>query len=130
MDFHASANLDTLSFLGDASLIGRMLHNLLYNCVLHNPNGCQIHVSVNLTSTHFNYVILDDGCGFSDKQLDQFNANYFSNNKYLSNGETAHGFGLRLVWQIIEAYLGKITFKNGEKGGAIVEVTFPLNSQI
>ena len=35
-----------ISIFGDQVLLNRMLNNLIRNCIVHNPNGCKIQISV------------------------------------------------------------------------------------
>lgn len=132
IDFDADPDLDAAAMQGDRSLISRMLGNLIQNSISHNPDGCHIIVAVHKTPQGFQYSVTDNGSGLSDKQLEQFNAGAFSGPDYEANGETAHGFGLRLVHQIVKAHEGSMAYENspayenGPACGLSIKIFFPV----
>lgn len=126
IDFDAAPDLDTVTMQGDCSLISRMLGNLIQNSISHNPDGCHIIVTVRKVAKGCKFSVTDDGAGLSEKQLEQFNAGIFSEPNYKANGETAHGFGLRLVQQIVKSHAGSITYENIPASGLSVKMFFPV----
>lgn len=50
----------------EKSLMSRVIHNLIYNSVLHNPSGCNIQIVLNYISRNkFSVIIRDNGIGTS-----------------------------------------------------------------
>lgn len=124
IDFDSTSGVDNATLQGDSSLLMRMLGNLIQNSISHNPHGCHIVVTIRKVEESWEFALLDDGIGLSENQINQFNAGIFSTQGYKENGETAHGFGLRLVHQIVEAHNGKIYFENRQPTGLLVKICF------
>ena len=116
-DIHVniSEELEQLSVKGDKELIKRMLENLINNSVIHNPQGCEIAVSLTVhRSSLFKKYMLelsDNGCGVSRKQLHRLNA--LRKAKKLPE----HGLGIRLVRAIAESHHWSVHFYSNESGG-------------
>lgn len=110
-----SEELEQLSVKGDKELIKRMLENLINNSVIHNPQGCEIAVSLTVhRSSLFKKYMLelsDNGCGVSYEQLRRFNV------RMKSNKLPEHGLGIRLVRQIAAFHYWSVRFKESEEGG-------------
>ena len=107
--------LEQLYIKGDKELIKRLLENLINNSVIHNPQGCEILVSLTMQrSPIFKQYVLelsDNGCGVSKKQLRRFHS------LRKTNKLPEHGLGIRLVRQIADFHHWRVCFCNNEKGG-------------
>lgn len=120
--FDASADESTITLQGDQSLLKRMLGNLIQNSISHNPEGCNINVILRKVKERCEFVICDDGVGIPEHQIGHFNNGDFSTKEYKASGETAHGFGLKLVYQIVHAHDGKIYFEANKPTGLCVKI--------
>lgn len=125
IEFDSSCDADSITLQGDESLLMRMLGNLIQNSISHNPDGCHITASVKKCGNTCDFIIRDDGTGLSDQQITQFNSGAFSAHGYNEKGETAHGFGLQLVCQIVRAHKGTILFSNTTRG-LTVTISFKI----
>lgn len=110
---------------GDASLLIRMLENLIGNSMVHNPRGCNINVCVSQENGMVLLSIKDDGKGASAETLEHLNVAGFTADPYQVSGEAAHGIGLRLVCQIVNAHHGTVEFANLNPHGFEVKVKLP-----
>lgn len=112
---HIPEDLEQLSVKGNRELIIRMLENLINNSIIHNPQGCDITVSLSkkqcLASAKYTLELSDNGCGVSQEQLRQFNTR-------MKTGKLPeHGLGIRLVRQIAAFHHWRVRFQeNGEHG--------------
>lgn len=110
-----SEELEQLYIKGDKELIKRLLENLINNAVIHNPQGCEISVSLTMQrSVIFKKYVLelsDNGCGVSKKQLRRFHS------LRKTNKLPEHGLGIRLVRQIADFHHWRVRFYNNESGG-------------
>lgn len=110
-----SEELEQLSVKGDKELVKRLLENLINNSVIHNPQGCEIAVSLTKARhsvfKKYTLELSDNGCGVSQKQLKRFNA------RIKSNKLPEHGLGIRLVRQIAAFHHWRVRFDKGESGG-------------
>lgn len=110
-----SEELEQLYIKGDKELIKRLLENLINNSVIHNPQGCEI--SVSLTKCRYPgfkkycFELSDNGRGVSRKLLRSFHS------LRRSNELPEHGLGIRLVRQIADFHHWRVRFCNNESGG-------------
>lgn len=129
MEYDISAvSGDFLYMEGDLYLLRRMLENLIQNSIFHNPDGCHITVSVQETDGKYILTVSDDGLGVMPEKLEQLNQDLASEADYMENGEAAHGYGLKLVRQIVKAHRGMIIFKESSTKGFCAEISFMINT--
>ena len=117
---------DILYMEADKYLLQRMFENLIQNSISHNPDGCHIILSVQDTEEMYIFAVADDGVGALREKREQLNQGIASDRDYMDNGEAAHGYGLKLVRQIVEAHHGKIIFKESVSQGFCVEISFMI----
>lgn len=108
---------------GDASLLARMLGNLIGNSITHNPGGCHILITTVEENGQCVFTVADNGVGVSAEKLGQLNSEKFPGQSYQVNGEAAHGLGLRIVCQIAKAHGGTVTFES--QNGFSVTIALP-----
>ncbi len=111
---------------GDASLLIRMLENLIGNSIVHNPSGCSINICVSQENGMVLLSVKDDGKGTSAETLERLNGASFTAEPYQASGEAAHGIGLRLVCQIVKAHQGTVQFENLSPHGFLVKIELPI----
>lgn len=114
---------DFLYMEGDKYLLRRMLENLIQNSISHNPEGCHITLSIREAEDSYSIIVFDDGLGVEKEKLKFLNQGTFSSEDYMENGEAAHGYGLKLVRQIVEAHQGTICFRQSDTKGFCTEIT-------
>lgn len=117
---------DILYMTGDRYLLRRMLENLIQNSISHNPDGCHITLAIQETEEKYILTVSDDGLGALQEKLEQLNQGIIPDGDYMDNGEAAHGYGLKLVRQIVEAHHGEILFKENASRGFCVEICFMI----
>lgn len=125
MDLQTDTN-GTYLVQGDASLLTRMLENLISNSIVHNQSGCNINVSVSQEKGMYLLSVKDDGLGTSSEILERLNDHSFTAEPYQTSGEAAHGIGLRLVCQIVKAHHGTVQFGNLDPHGFEVIIKLPV----
>lgn len=94
--------------------------NLLKNAIEASQPGDTIHVKLIGELDELKIVIIDNGTGMNEEQLEQIGTPFYS----LKAKGT--GLGLMICYNIIEKYDGTIRFKSGEGKGTEVTVTFPI----
>ena len=125
MEYDISAvSKDFLYMEGDRYLLRRMLENLIQNSISHNPDGCHIIVSVQETDGKYILTVSDDGLGVMPEKLEKLNQDLVFDADYMENGEAAHGYGLKLVRQIVKAHRGEIIFNESSTKGFCAEISF------
>lgn len=99
----------------EKSLMSRVIHNLIYNSVLHNPSGCNIQIVLNYISRNkFSVIIRDNGIGTSTDILK--NINKIEEFNFDISGVRRSGMGLKISNQIVDLHGGSmiITSEQGE----------------
>jgi hypothetical protein len=117
-DIDIDETMETTLIKGDRELIKRMLENLIYNSINHNPKGCKISVSMEkYKRKRCCLTIRDDGCGVTKEQLKSFRKPLFNSGQL-----PEHGLGIRLVRQIASVHGWRISFSDDVTGGLMCRV--------
>ncbi|MBO1305574.1 HAMP domain-containing histidine kinase [Enterococcus sp. 669A] len=127
-ELQADEKAHAIFFQGDAALLTRLLDNLIGNAMNHNPNGCHILVSVTKQENACCLSVIDDGVGMSQAQIDTLNDGIFPKQFNTQDSEGAHGLGLRLSSQIVQAHHGEIIFEPQSPNGLAVSVLIPVSA--
>ena len=111
-----------ISILGDQVL----LNNLIRNCIVHNPNGCKIQISVGSNDASCTFSVMDNGHGVSELQLNALNSDEDISSTQKQTDEAEHGLGLKIVRQIVKAHHGDVLFSGAIPHGLIVSIHLPM----
>ncbi|MGT2729772.1 sensor histidine kinase [Streptococcus phocae subsp. salmonis] len=128
-EFEADNNLIDKKMSIEKNFISRVIHNIIYNSVLHNHVGCDIKITLKLLSeNYFTITIKDNGVGTSPERLKKINE--IEKFEFDISGVRRSGMGLKISKQIVEAHNGKLSFtsKKGEYFQTII--TLPIESYI
>jgi len=119
-------NGSKLNVLGVESKLEQIVANLLDNAVSFSPSNSKISVDCGVKDKNAQLVIMDEGPGFSEKNIDKI-FNRFYSNRPENFGEHS-GLGLNIVKNIIELHGGTIVASNQAKNkkGARIEVLLPI----
>ena len=107
---------------GDITLLHRMLYNLVSNSIVHNPDGCEIELSVSAAGNCCVFSVADTGCGMEDWQIKRLNADESIGSMQPGDKQEEHGLGLKIVRQIAKAHQGKVVFSKNVPSGLCVKV--------
>lgn len=95
LDLHVDAGAEKIIIEGDNALLVRMLENLIQNSVSHNPDGCNISITVGADEYTCIIKVKDTGSGVSEPLLARLNTAEITPSAQNENGEAAHGMGLK-----------------------------------
>jgi len=105
-------------------MIVKCFKNIIDNAIEHTPINGQIKFSCIKEKNYLEVSIEDSGTGFSDeawlRQFDLFGADK------VMNHTKGYGLGLAAARLIMKAHSGDIRLENCPKGGARVNLQFPL----
>lgn len=87
---------------GDKPLLQRMLGNLIQNCIVHNPAGCKIIVSVCIRDTECSFMVTDNGQGISEAYLKRLNNDENVSSTQKQTGEMEHGLNVEIKLPITD----------------------------
>lgn len=113
-------NVQNTVLMGDEKLLRRAISNLVNNSISHNPDGCDIAITLKRNISFCSIMVSDNGNGFPKEVL-----------KSLESTEVptelqSHGLGLTIVRQIAKAHGGASEFSNISEGGCKGEILLPM----
>ncbi|WP_179468773.1 HAMP domain-containing sensor histidine kinase [Chryseobacterium sp. H1D6B] len=118
-------SLESIKVSADIHLLQRAINNVLYNCIKHNPGGCNITFKISNEKEYVLFCVSDDGKGMTSEEITTLK----TRSKYLSNSnlfnQKKHGFGLYIVQQIVKIHAGNTDFKRNQMGGLDVVIAIP-----
>ncbi|HEL1022097.1 sensor histidine kinase [Streptococcus equi] len=124
-EFTADENLYNKKMYVEKFLISRIIHNLIYNSVLHNPSGCDIQIILkSLANNKFSITILDNGVGTSTDRLN--NINKIEEFNFDISGVRRSGMGLKITKQIVDLHGGDMFISSQQ--GEYFQTTITLDS--
>lgn len=111
----------------EKSLMSRVIHNLIYNSVLHNPSGCNIQIVLNYISRNkFSVIIRDNGIGTSTDRLK--NINKIEEFNFDISGVRRSGMGLKISNQIVDLHGGSMIITSEQGDYFQTEIILPIES--
>jgi signal transduction histidine kinase len=106
----------------DASLLNRVVSNLLENELTHLPAGCRVMVRLHSHQGSAELVIEDNGPGFppeiGNRAFERF---------VKGNHSPGHGLGLAFVDAVVQAHGGTTSISDRPGGGALITLALPIN---
>ena len=129
IDIANSSDKEKILFVCDGEQLNRVFFNLIKNSIesIHERSSKsadfakKIDIAIINKSDYIEFVITDNGIGFSEKDLERILKPYFTTK---SKGS---GLGLAIVNKIINDHNGKIKFVQ-QKIGAKIIINFPKNA--
>jgi signal transduction histidine kinase len=112
----------TAKVYADASLLHRMIANLLDNELKHLPHSCSITAEVRAENDAAWLTMQDDGPGFGAEVLE-----HVGEHRVKGPDSNGHGLGLAFVDAVARAHGGSVVVTNRECSGARIVVSLPLS---
>ena len=111
----------------DARLISRAVNNLVQNSMKHNPQGCEIRLSLTASKKQLILSVTDNGTGLSAEKLQELEEKPHYMESTDERLDLRHGLGLLLVQQVAEAHNGSFKLSNVLPQGCEAALIFPYN---
>ena len=112
----------SLQIRADPQLLKRVLINLITNAIQAMPDGGELFINTQVTSSGFVSIsVKDTGVGISEKIRNQLFTPLFTTKP------RGQGFGLAVCKRVIEAHGGTISFESTEGKGTNFVIAFPSN---
>ncbi|BDU57050.1 hypothetical protein LMORI2_00320 [Limnohabitans sp. MORI2] len=118
---HIPSNVSLVQI--DATLMERVVTNLLENATKYSPKGSSIALQVSETSEELLLVVRDEGQGIDPQKLDTMFDMFERGTK--ESSIQGFGLGLSICKVIVQAHGGRITASNRDSGGAELCVCLP-----
>ncbi|MDP1421872.1 HAMP domain-containing sensor histidine kinase [Peribacillus simplex] len=103
------------------SAIKRVLHNLLTNAIIHNPNVTNIDIQLEKDDVFVVIVIKDNGTGVEKGTL-----KHIFNRYQRGTSDSSSGLGMTIAKQFVEAHQGNISIESEVGKGTSVSIHLPL----
>jgi K+-sensing histidine kinase KdpD len=110
----------------DATLIARVLVNLLENAAKYTPAGSKVTLSAAVVGEELSVSVADTGPGLPPGREDEIFEKFTRGNR--ESNTRGVGLGLTICRAIVESHRGKMIAGNQPGGGAIFSFTLPLGS--
>ncbi|UQZ76965.1 hypothetical protein C2I17_21795 [Niallia circulans] len=120
-------NVTNKQISGDFSLLKRAFENILVNSIRHSPENGRIEVVIKEDKGYVETVIVDNGEGFVESELDYVFKPLYRGESARSGPNQRMGLGLTITHVIIQKHEGIIEATNDKKKGAKVIVRIPIN---
>ncbi|WP_420285436.1 sensor histidine kinase [Enterococcus cecorum] len=120
ISFHPNQSIENTYVKIDKFLFSRVIHNIIYNSILHNPSGCKIDISLSKVDEKIYLTILDNGIGVKPEQLHQLNSLDEKNFDIAFIRTT--GIGLYISKRIIQLNQGELKISSKYKQFFKVEI--------
>jgi two-component system phosphate regulon sensor histidine kinase PhoR len=118
---------DDLVVFADASLLRRILQNLIANAIVYTPQGeVRIGAQENEADGAIECWVSDNGVGIPGPILD----NVFKKGAGDPEKEASTGLGLAIVKAFVEAHAGTVTAESEEGRGTTIRFTLPSRTQM
>ena len=109
----------------DARLISRAVNNLVQNSMKHNPQGCEICLSLVVSKNQLILTVTDNGTGLSEKKLQELEEKPHYMESTDERLDLRHGLGLLIVQQVAAAHNGNFKLTNVLPQGCEAILVFP-----
>jgi signal transduction histidine kinase len=112
---------DDLVVYADASLLRRVIQNLIANAIRFTPRG-EVNIGAsNRTEQDVECWVSDNGQGIEQERLEGL----FDSHESSSRGDGGLGLGLSIVKTFVEAHGGKVSVESKDGAGATFRFTLP-----
>lgn len=110
-------------------LFERLIDNLIYNAINHNPSGTNIEVLLAQSpANELKLTIKDDGIGMDERTKQHLFDRYYRGTNTDEKVEGT-GLGMSIALQIAVAHQGEVQVDSKVNEGTSVSVTLPLSSE-
>jgi heavy metal sensor kinase len=117
-----------VEFVGDESLMRRLLLNLCDNAIKYTSHG-KIELSLRKVGTQIDLAISDTGQGIPSEDLPHIFDRFYRVDKARSSDTGGSGLGLAICKWIVAAHGGKIEVTSKPRKGTTVRVSLPASPE-
>ena len=119
------------ALIGDASRIGKILHNLADNAVKFTPPGGKLYIRVRQQmlmpgQTRLRFDVEDTGIGMSEEQVERLFLPFYQGDTSSTRRYGGTGLGLAVARKLVEMMEGEITCTSRVGAGALFSFTITL----
>ncbi len=119
-----AAELETVSYIGNETLLMHVWLNLIDNAVKFSPKGGSIWIRLTASEQNILVSVRDHGCGIAETDLKRIFDKFYQTDT--AHKEEGNGLGLALAQRILSIHQGKIEVENCQTGGCQFSVILPV----
>jgi len=109
----------------DTKLVRSALSNIVFNAVLHNPQGADIVIDITQSETHTEVVISDNGVGIDADEIPRLTERFYRGDNSRNSNTGGSGLGLAIVKHALTGCDATLAIKSTLGSGATFTCTFP-----
>ena len=109
----------------DTKLVRSALGNIVFNAVLHNPQGADIVIDITQSETHTEVVISDNGVGIDADEIPRLTERFYRGDNSRNSNTGGSGLGLAIVKHALTGCDAALAIKSTLGSGATFTCTFP-----
>jgi signal transduction histidine kinase len=113
-----------VTVLADASLLHRVIANLLDNELNHLPASCTVSITLAASENAATFIVEDNGPGFAP----EIGLQVFKQ-RVKGRDSKGHGLGLAFVEAVVRAHGGSVIASNRPEGGALLSIAWPRDME-
>ncbi|GHD29340.1 two-component sensor histidine kinase [Nocardiopsis kunsanensis] len=114
-----------ITVMGDESLLGTALRNLVSNAVAYSPKNTRVAVSVGRSSSSVDISVADQGIGIPQQDLERIFERFYRVDAARSRATGGTGLGLAIVKHIMTHHRGEVTVWSKEGSGSTFTLRLP-----
>jgi signal transduction histidine kinase len=114
--------------MADASVVERVLSNLLSNAAKYAPATTTVTVEVRSAGDHAELAVSDQGPGIPNEERPLVFTRFYRGESDVARATRGAGIGLAVVKELVERSGGWVRVEDAEGGGARFVVRFPVPS--
>ena len=109
----------------DTKLVRSALGNIVFNAVLHNPQGADISIAISETSQQIEVAIKDTGVGIDPDEIPRLTERFYRGDSSRNSKTGGSGLGLAIVKHALTKCGATLEIKSRLGQGALFTCTFP-----
>ncbi len=113
----------------DIGLVRQVIENVISNAVKYSPHHTTVNIHNQVVDRRVVFEVADAGPGFSDEDRKRLFEKFARLSAEPTGGESSNGLGLYIVRKLVDMLGGAVTCRDGDSGGTVFEVTWPLSDE-
>jgi two-component system phosphate regulon sensor histidine kinase PhoR len=109
----------------DIKMLRSALGNIVFNAVLHNPEGADIGIDVSESKTHIEVAIKDSGVGIDADEIPRLTERFYRGDSSRNSKTGGSGLGLAIVKHALSCCDAVLEIKSSLGNGATFVCKFP-----
>lgn len=118
------SNFRFLNVWFDRNKMDSILKNLMSNAIKYTPENGLVTISAYNNEKTWSIEVRDTGIGIPENEQKKLFKLFFRGSNAINSKITGSGIGLLLIWKLVKAHKGDITYKSAENNGSCFKITF------